>query len=326
FIKEVMEKQIFPERHYTPGGTLNRPYDITSWSLPLHRGVEAYEMGTRDEKLESLLVLIDKQFTLDNTMPADYQEVIFTVNNNESFKTAFQAEQKGLKVYRLKDGIKIEDNSIPAGSFLIKRATSNHNTLNSIIERLNVPPLYIKESLSLEMEKMSVPKIGLVETFFHDMDAGWTRYVFDSYSLPYTVLRPDDFEKIDLRKEFDLIIFPDANESILKEGKRKYENREYLSSYPPEFSQGMGKEGMENLLIFLEKGGHIISWGRSSRLFLGILSFEKGKDEKEEFQLPVRDISEELDKKGLECTLGMYRLFDENIIKQTASSYLGYEE
>ncbi len=308
FIKEVMEKQIFPERHYTPGGKLIRPYDITSWSLPLHRGVEAYEMGTRDEKLESLLVLIDKQFSLDNTIPEDYQAVIFTVNNNESFKTAFQAEQKGLEVYRLKDGIKIEDTIIPAGSFLIKRTTSNHNTLNSIIGRSNVPPLYIKESLSLEMGKMSVPKIGLVETFFHDMDAGWTRYVFDSYSLPYTVLRPGEFEKIDLRKEFDLIIFPDENESILKDGKRKYENREYLSSYPPEFSQGMGKEGMENLLIFLEKGGHIISWGRSSRLFLGILSFEKGKDEKEEFQLPVRDISEELDKKGLECTGSLMRI------------------
>ena len=38
FIKEVLEDQEFPERHYTPGGQLIRPYDITSWSLPLHRG------------------------------------------------------------------------------------------------------------------------------------------------------------------------------------------------------------------------------------------------------------------------------------------------
>ncbi|MCD4665929.1 MAG: hypothetical protein K8R68_11720, partial [Bacteroidales bacterium] len=41
FIKEVMEHQQFPVRHYTPGGKIIKPYDITSWSLPLHRGVKA---------------------------------------------------------------------------------------------------------------------------------------------------------------------------------------------------------------------------------------------------------------------------------------------
>src|SRR5690606_20132069 len=30
FLKEVMEKQNYPVRHYTPGGEVIRPYDITS--------------------------------------------------------------------------------------------------------------------------------------------------------------------------------------------------------------------------------------------------------------------------------------------------------
>ncbi|MCK4890572.1 MAG: hypothetical protein KAS97_11625, partial [Candidatus Aminicenantes bacterium] len=42
FIKEVMESQKYPVRHYTPGGKIIKPYDITSWSLPLHKGVKSF--------------------------------------------------------------------------------------------------------------------------------------------------------------------------------------------------------------------------------------------------------------------------------------------
>ena len=41
FIKEVLEKQTFPVRHYTTDGKIIRPYDVTSWSLPLHAGVRS---------------------------------------------------------------------------------------------------------------------------------------------------------------------------------------------------------------------------------------------------------------------------------------------
>ena len=55
FIKEVMEKQEFPVRHYSTGGEMIRPYDITSWSLPLHRGLVSHEIKTRDLAFEDLL-------------------------------------------------------------------------------------------------------------------------------------------------------------------------------------------------------------------------------------------------------------------------------
>ena len=47
-----------------------------------------------------------------------------------------------------------------------------------------------------------MPRIALVETSFHDMDAGWTRFVFDEYHIPFTVLKPVDFEKTAPKKRF----------------------------------------------------------------------------------------------------------------------------
>ena len=312
FIKEVMEKQIFPERHYTPGGKMIRPYDITSWSLPLHRGVVSYEVKYRDKQLESLITLIDGKFVLQKEIPDIYKAVVFDVNNNESFKTAFRAEYKRLDVYRTDNDMTLGNDTIPKGSFVIKSSKGNNKVLNDIIETLSVPPVYVQGNMDVQLNALDIPRIALIESYFHDMDAGWTRYVFDSYSLPYTVIRPGDFKDTDFSKEFDVVVFPDENKSVLMQGKRQYGDKEYLSNYPPEFTEGIGKEGMEKLLIFLKNGGRILSWGGSTHLFIGILSVNQKKDKKEEFQLPVRDISAELSKDGLQCPGSLLRLILNN--------------
>ena len=119
------------------------------------------------------------------------------------------------------------------------------------------------------------------------MDAGWTRFIFDTYHVAYTIVKPGDFEKTDFTANFDVIVFPSTSKDILKEGKNKSEAGDYyLSRYPPEFTKGMGEKGFENLLNFIDKGGLVISWGASTDLFTGILKIKRSETETEEFQLP----------------------------------------
>ncbi len=91
FIKEVMEKQKFPLRHYTPNGKIIKPYDITSWSLPLHRGVRSIEINEMSNKIEPLLSKIKGNYSLENKIPGNYWGFLLSINNNESFKIAFSA-------------------------------------------------------------------------------------------------------------------------------------------------------------------------------------------------------------------------------------------
>jgi hypothetical protein len=85
------------------------------------------------------------------------------------------------------------------------------------------------------------------------------------------------------------------------EGKSKNGDSYNISSYAPEFTKGITKEGMQKLLKWIDDGGIVISWGESVNLFEGALSIDKTKDEKEEFQLAFKDISKDLEKKGLYC-------------------------
>ena len=82
-------------------------------------------------------------------------------------------------------------------------------------------------------------------------------------------------------------------------GKWKSRNEYYISSYPHDFTKGIGKKGMQNLLKFINAGGIVISWGNSTDLFMGTLNIEHSKDNKEEFRLPVNNISQSLQKDGL---------------------------
>ena len=292
FIKEVMERQKFPLRHYTPNGKIIKPYDITSWSLPLHRGVRSIEINEMSNKIEPLLSQIEGGYSLENKMPGNYWGVLLSINNNESFKIAFSALIKGLDVRRTEAKIHFEDEIIPKGSFLIEYA----DDLTDILHGIKVPPKYVITKEGISSVPISLPRIGLVETYFHDMDAGWTRFVFDFYNLPYEVIRPGEFEDLNVSKNFDMIIFPDSRKSILMSGKYKSGDDYFVTDYPPEYTKGMGKKGFQNLLTFIEEGGIILSWGASTELFMGALKIEKSKDE---FQLPVKDISKNLSKEGL---------------------------
>ena len=297
FIKEVMEHQEFPLRHYTPDGEIIRPYDITSWSLPLHNGVTSFEINTPGERPG--MKEVSKPFSLNAALTQDYSFLVFPAGWNESYKAAFRLADKSVRIERTKEGVRVGKKMIPAGSFIVYPG-KKQEALNEILGDLDVTPWAFPEEIAIPAEKVIIPKIGLVESFNHDMDAGWTRYLFDEYSIPYKVIVPKDFESTDLSKEFDVIVFPDNNKSILMEGKYKTSTGDYyVSSYPPEFTKGMGKKGFEKLMLFIDKGGIVISWGESTELFLGTLTIKRGEDDEEEFSLPIRDISGEA--KGLYC-------------------------
>lgn len=302
FIKEVLERQKFPVRHYMPDGQIIKPYDITSWSLPLHKGVKSIEIvDARSIEFESLFEEIKEDFKLTEDIPHDYWAAVFTVNNNESFKIAFHALSLGLKPQRLENTLTFRGRNIPKGSFLLY-GNSNMKKLDALFSKVTISPIFIDKKQKMQIKPIKIPRIALVESYFHDMDAGWTRFIFDTYYIPYKIIRPGDFENTNFVKEFDVIIFPDENKSILMEGKWKSDNDVYsISNYPPEFTKGIGEDGMKRLMEFIDDNGTIIAWGGSTDLFTGVLKIERSEDDIEEFQLPFQDISKELQKKGLYC-------------------------
>lgn len=311
FVKEVLEAQEYPVRHYTPDGEIIKPYDITSWSLPLHRGMDIFEVKEKShvpKDFDSLLAKVEGEFNLKQKPADNTAGILLPVKNNESFKIAFKAMGQGLKVYRLTESATVNGKTYGIGSFVIYGGVKVANIFDALLAELAATPGYLDKETRLQTERLHMPRIGLMESYYHDMDAGWTRYIFDLYSIPFKLIHPPDIPKLNLEKDFDVLVFPSENKDVLISGKNRYLGEYYISNYPPQYTQGMGKKGVEQLIRFLDNGGVIVSWGESTELFLGTQEITRPNMPKEEFQLPIRDISKSLKQKGLYCPGSLMRL------------------
>jgi hypothetical protein len=119
----------------------------------------------------------------------------------------------------------------------------------------------------------SNPKIGLYKGFTASMDEGWTRFVLDTFQIPFQSVSDSDFRQN--RLNFDVIILPADSENSIVKG---------LSSerYADEFAGGIGDEGVENLKKFVEAGGKLICFDDSCELII------------KRFNLPLKNVLKNL--------------------------------
>ncbi|MEE4177145.1 MAG: M14 family zinc carboxypeptidase [Bacteroides sp.] len=295
FIKEVMESQEYPVRRYTPGGDIIQPYDITSWSLPLHRGITSWEITEKQEGMEEMLSQVLPAGILPERDELAGEYLVLSVNNNESFSVAFMAMSKGIEVFRNPEALAAEGRQLPAGSFLIRLNNRTQDELQDALGSMVTEPILLQNQPE-GFSKLSLPRIALVETWLHDMDAGWARFLFDTYGIPYTVVRPSEMKELPLMERFDVIIFADSGKDQLMQGTSQRGEQYYIPFYPREYVKGMGKEGWQNVLGFIQEGGKVLSWGRSVDLFSGLM---EPKEPLESFRFPVNNTAQSLERQGL---------------------------
>ena len=113
------------------------------------------------------------------------------------------------------------------------------------------------------------PKIGLYKGFTASMDEGWTRFVLDTFQIPYRSISDKDLRSGSL--DLDSIILPADGESTIVNG---------LSSdkYPAEFAGGIGETGVGNLKKFVENGGKLICFDDSCEMVI------------KRFNLPMKNV------------------------------------
>ena len=213
--------------------------------------------------------------------------------DNASYTAVFEALGSGATVLRTTAPLTVGDVELPAGSFLVRGPTG------SILEAAGAARTHALEmEPDVDRSPVARPRVALVESWFHHMDAGWTRLLFEHHGVGYTLLRPGDVAGIDLAARFDVVVFPDEDPDILLEGQRKNGDEYRISDYRPEYRKGLGDEGIGRLEAFLEAGGRIVAWGESTGLFDRTFTFGDDEDALE-FELPVSDDAEDLEKRGL---------------------------
>ncbi|HEX7333002.1 MAG TPA: M14 family zinc carboxypeptidase [Pyrinomonadaceae bacterium] len=110
-------------------------------------------------------------------------------------------------------------------------------------------------------------------------DEGWTRWILDSRGISFGVLTDKELRAgITVYKpspgvtgKYYVLLIPDQSARTLLEGYR-------ADAMPPEFTGGLGPEGVRHLRDFVETGGTLVFLNRASNFAI------------EQFNLPVRNV------------------------------------
>jgi hypothetical protein len=132
-------------------------------------------------------------------------------------------------------------------------------------------------------------RLALYKSWTGSMDEGWTRYVFDTFNVPFTSLRDAEVRSGDLRAKYDVIVLPSMRPREIVEGRAR-------ETAPPEFTGGIGNAGVENLRRFVEEGGTLVCWDDSTEFAI------------ERFKLPLRNVLEGIKTSEFYCPGSILRI------------------
>ncbi len=169
------------------------------------------------------------------------------------------------------------------GTVFLSKSTSQlpqiifaaHSQLAANAEKLHLQLQALPE-LPAGASPIKPIRVGMYKPYIPSLDEGWTRFVLEQYGFTLKSIENKEVKGGNLNAAYDVIILPDSTREVIVEGKQNREG--YFEELPPEYSGGIGKEGVRSLKDFVDKGGTLIALARASELLMG-----------EEFNLPVRN-------------------------------------
>ncbi|MBI4910228.1 MAG: peptidase M14 [Acidobacteria bacterium] len=110
---------------------------------------------------------------------------------------------------------------------------------------------YVNQPAIGDRKPFKKPRLALYQSFLPSMDEGWTRWLFDTFGFTYTRLKNNEITAGNLRKKYDVILFPDQRSAAIHTGYS-------VRAMPEEFTGGLGTKGADALKAFANDGGTII--------------------------------------------------------------------
>ncbi len=138
-----------------------------------------------------------------------------------------------------------------------------------------VPPIIDTVPHSLSWSAPLLPRVAVYKSYVPAIDEGWTRYVLEHNGLPYHSPIENRDVRGNLHSKFAVIIIPDQPRAATLNGYR-------AGTMPPEYTGGLGAEGVKALREFVEQGGTLVCLNRASDFAI------------EQFKLPLRDVTDGL--------------------------------
>jgi hypothetical protein len=258
-----------------------RPYDLATHNMNEFMGVFVDPID--EIPAADFSILTDAVPTIGEVRAGD-KGYVLDGRINASFKAVNLLMDQEIKVRRIdKKGPEL----LP-GDFVVPEGAES--IIQKMATQTGVNFTALEGELDVKVHDVKRMRTGMYHRYMGgNMDEGWTRFVLEQFSFPYTSILDDEIKKGNLSEKYDVIILPDDSTAMITgERQEASDYRRPRSSYPPEYRSGIGKEGVKALKTFVEKGGTLVTFGDScdfaiEKLSLNIRNVVADKSSKEFF-------------------------------------------
>jgi hypothetical protein len=269
-IRWLLGRTFYPDNSYTRDAEGNpiRPYDMSTDNLAEFMGVRVDAVGT---PVTAGTNVVTETLHPAGTVEAGSHGYLIEGRLNDAFKAVNLLLDRGVVIRRF---VRRHGPHLP-GDFWVPEAPAD--ALAEIARSTGVPFTAMNVDggdAAVEVERQ---RIALYQRYYGgNIDEGWTRWLLEDFSFPYTSLFDPELKAGNLNRKYDVIILPEDDlETMTGEGREGPGDRQ---QYPPEYRSGFGPEGVEALEAFVRAGGTLVTLGEAGDLPI------------DRFGLPVRNV------------------------------------
>ncbi|MBN9122381.1 MAG: peptidase [Planctomycetes bacterium] len=209
-VLDMFEPQDHPDDFAYPGAPPTPPYDAAGYTL-------AFQMGV---KFDRVLEGFDGPFEeLKDEVPPPPAKVLdadgavgffLDPQTNDAFRAVNQLLAAGEEIHRLKEPFAAGDAKHPSGAFFVVKKDGTPVRLEKIAQALGTRFIGSVEAPGKGVVVLKPVRVALWDRYGGSMPSGWTRWLFEQFEFPFTVVYPPDLDKGGLREKFDVILLVDG--------------------------------------------------------------------------------------------------------------------
>jgi hypothetical protein len=277
-VRWLLGRTFYPDNSYTRDrdNTPIRPYDMATDTMAEFMGVDVTPV---DGPVNASLVRVT-EIVASGRVSKGAAGYVLDGRENDSFHAVNLLLAKNVAVRRADRAS--ADGTVRVGDFLVP-ASAPESLVAELAKQTGVDFAALTSAVP-RAHDLARPRVGMYQRYRGgNIDEGWTRFLLEQWGFAYTSLFDKDLKPGGLESKFDVIILP-ADSVAAMTGERDPNAPAGRGGFgasqnvPPEYRSGFGKEGVDALKAFVEKGGTLVTFGEA-----GALPIER-------FGLPLRNI------------------------------------
>jgi hypothetical protein len=248
-----------------------RPYDDTGWTMQYMRNVTLKTVHD-PAVLQQPMTLLSADVAPRGGITGSGATILVNHTADNELVT-FRFRLKDVKMLAAEKPFEAGGKQYAAGTFIIPNAP------RAVVEKaafdLGLKGEAVEAAPNVKTHPLTIPRIGYLHSWLRTQDEGWWRAALDHYGVPYTYIADTKARAGDLRKRFDVIIYPTVGSSARDQVIGVAMNGDVPIPYKKseltpnlgvldsadDIRGGLGVDGLSELHKFVQAGGVLIGDG-----------------------------------------------------------------